>query len=289
MGEESGMPNPNQAIPPDVARRLAQSIERLLASLGGTASAGFREARETDSLRSAPGPLVALTFRFSRGSSGPGALVLPGAVGLGLTRLLLGETADAAPTTPGPEDEDALSELANQAASGVATALGECLGKPVGFEAPAAKWLPAGGAGLPVWSDRISLVVALSVGGMTADAFLVVPRAAIVPAPAAAPVEATLPPLRESAERKNGNGMELLLDISLPVTVELGRTRMMIRDILHLAPGSVLELDKLAGEPVDILVNDKSIARGEVVVIDESFGVRLTSIVTPSERVASLQ
>jgi flagellar motor switch protein FliN len=99
----------------------------------------------------------------------------------------------------------------------------------------------------------------------------------------------TLPPLVDAGPRKEENGMDLLLDISLPVTVELGRTRMMIRDILHLAPGSVLELDKLAGEPVDILINDKSIARGEVVVIDESFGVRLTSIVTPSERVAGLR
>jgi len=83
--------------------------------------------------------------------------------------------------------------------------------------------------------------------------------------------------------------MEMLLDISLPVTVELGRTRMMIRDILHLAPGSVLELDKLVGEPVDIMINDKPIAGGEVVVIDENFGVRLTSIVSPTERVVNLQ
>ena len=113
------------------------------------------------------------------------------------------------------------------------------------------------------------------------------PRAA---APAkSTPVAAELPPLPESAGRKNGNGIELLLDITLPVTVELGRTRMMIRDILHLAPGSVLELDKMAGEAVDILINDKSIARGEVVVIDENFGVRLTSIVTPSERVMNLR
>ena len=206
-----------------------------------------------------------------------------------MARLLLGEAVEAAPAAPGAEDEDALRELANQVASGVATALGECVGKSVAFEAPAAEWLAAGGAGLPVWSDGVALVVAVSVGGMTAEAWLVVPRAVVMPAPVVTPMDATLPQLREPAERKNGSGMELLLDISLPVTVELGRTRMVIRDILHLAPGSVLELDKLAGEPVDILVNEKSIARGEVVVIDENFGVRLTSIVTPSERVASLR
>lgn len=283
------MVNAQPAIPHEAASRLALSVERLLASLGGPASAAFREARGTESLRSLSGPIVALTCRFTRGANGPGGLLLPGAVALGVARLLLGETAEAAPAAPGPEDEDALRELANQMASGLATALGECVGKPVGFEAPAAEWMAAGGGGLPTWTDSLALTVALSVGGMTADGFLVVPQGAVVAAAVPTPVGATLPSLRESTERKNGNGMELLLDISLPVTVELGRTRMMIRDILHLAPGSVLELDKLAGEPVDILINDKSIARGEVVVIDESFGVRLTSIVTPSERVASLQ
>lgn len=283
------MANPTETIPHEVARRLALGVERLLASLGGAASVSLREAQGPDAIRSLPGPLVALTCRFSRGASGPGALILPGAVGLGLARLLLGEPADATPPAPGPEDEDALRELANQTASGLATALGECLKVSVGFDAPAAEWLAAGGAGLPTWADGVTVPLTLSAGSVTGDAWLVVPSAVAAPAPAAAPMEAALPPLRESPGRRNGNGMELLLDVALPVTVELGRTRMMIRDILHLAPGSVLELDKLAGEPVDILVNDKSIARGEVVVIDENFGVRLTSIVTPTERVASLK
>lgn len=83
--------------------------------------------------------------------------------------------------------------------------------------------------------------------------------------------------------------IELLLDVSLQVTVELGRTRRQIRDVLTLGPGSVVELDKLAGEPVDVLVNGKRIARGEVVVIDEHFGVRITDIVSPVERAQSLR
>jgi flagellar motor switch protein FliN/FliY len=83
--------------------------------------------------------------------------------------------------------------------------------------------------------------------------------------------------------------IELLMDVSLRVTVELGRTAMSIREILDLGPGSVLELDKLAGEPVDILVNDKPIAKGEVVVVDENFGVRVTDIISPARRVASLR
>lgn len=83
--------------------------------------------------------------------------------------------------------------------------------------------------------------------------------------------------------------LRLLYDVSLNVTVELGRTRRAIKDILDLSPGSIVELDKLAGEPVDILVNNKRIAVGEVVVIDENFGVRVTDILTPAERIQRIE
>ncbi|MDN4073429.1 flagellar motor switch phosphatase FliY [Fictibacillus terranigra] len=86
-------------------------------------------------------------------------------------------------------------------------------------------------------------------------------------------------------ETKN---LDMLLDIPLQVTVELGRTKKSIKDILELSPGSILELDKLAGEPVDILVNQKLIAKGEVVVIDENFGVRVTEIVSRRDRLQNL-
>ncbi len=83
--------------------------------------------------------------------------------------------------------------------------------------------------------------------------------------------------------------LSLLLDIPLKVTVELGRTQKQIKDILELSQGSIIELDKLAGEPVDILVNNKLIAKGEVVVIDENFGVRVTDIVSQWDRVQKIQ
>ncbi|WP_028550433.1 flagellar motor switch phosphatase FliY [Paenibacillus sp. UNC451MF] len=83
--------------------------------------------------------------------------------------------------------------------------------------------------------------------------------------------------------------LNLLLDIPLKVTVELGRTNKVIKDILELSQGSIIELDKLAGEPVDILVNNKLIAKGEVVVIDENFGVRVTDIVNQWDRIQKLQ
>jgi flagellar motor switch protein FliN/FliY len=85
------------------------------------------------------------------------------------------------------------------------------------------------------------------------------------------------------------SNLSLLLDIPLKVTVELGRTNKMIKDILELSQGSIIELDKLAGEPVDILVNNKFIAKGEVVVIDENFGVRVTDIVNQWDRIQKLQ
>ena len=83
--------------------------------------------------------------------------------------------------------------------------------------------------------------------------------------------------------------IDLIMDVPLEVTVELGRTKMQIKDILDLGTGSIVELDKLAGEPVDVLVNGKLIAKGEVVVIDESFGIRITDIVSQMERLTKVQ
>jgi len=90
-----------------------------------------------------------------------------------------------------------------------------------------------------------------------------------------------------SGER-TGNDIEMLMDIPVQLTVELGRTRIPIKHILQLAQGSVIELDALAGEPMDVLVNGCLIAQGEVVVVNEKFGIRLTDIVTPSERMRRL-
>ena len=87
-----------------------------------------------------------------------------------------------------------------------------------------------------------------------------------------------------SAGTAAGNDINMILDIPVQLTVELGRTRIPIKNILQLAQGSVVELDALAGEPMDVLVNGYLIAQGEVVVVNEKFGIRLTNIVTPSER-----
>jgi flagellar motor switch protein FliN/FliY len=101
-----------------------------------------------------------------------------------------------------------------------------------------------------------------------------------------APVK--FPPLGEGVPQGVGQNINLLLDVQLTLTVELGRTKQYVKDILGLGEGSIIELDKLAGEPVDLLVNNKLIAKGEVVVIDENFGVRVTDIVSPSERLSKI-
>ncbi len=83
-------------------------------------------------------------------------------------------------------------------------------------------------------------------------------------------------------------GLELLLDIPLEISVELGRVRMMVKEVVELGTGSIVEIDKAAGEPVDVMVNGRLVAKGEVVVIEDNFGVRITEILTPQERLARL-
>lgn len=102
-------------------------------------------------------------------------------------------------------------------------------------------------------------------------------QTAAEPAPAAAaPAAAT------------HNDIDLILDIPVQMTVELGRTKIAIKNLLQLAQGSVVELDGMAGEPMDVLVNGCLIAQGEVVVVNDKFGIRLTDIITPSERIRKL-
>lgn len=119
------------------------------------------------------------------------------------------------------------------------------------------------------------------------DSFESPPAAAEPSAPA--PADGFEPmPAAKPAKPSDDRSLDFILDIPLEVAVELGRTRMVINDLLQLGQGSVIELTKLAGEPLEILVNNKLVARGEVVVVNEKFGVRVTDIVSPMERVKSL-
>ena len=95
-------------------------------------------------------------------------------------------------------------------------------------------------------------------------------------------------PLSKVEPTTTRNDIDMILDIPVQLTVELGRTKIAIRNLLQLAQGSVVELDGLAGEPMDVLVNGCLIAQGEVVVVNDKFGIRLTDIITPSERIRKL-
>ncbi|MCD6569295.1 MAG: flagellar motor switch protein FliN [Deltaproteobacteria bacterium] len=93
---------------------------------------------------------------------------------------------------------------------------------------------------------------------------------------------------KKESTQKEAQNLDFILDIPLDVTVELGRTKMLINDLLQMGQGFVIELNRLAGEPVDVLVNNKLVARGDVVVVSDKFGVRITDIISPLERVKSL-
>jgi len=102
-------------------------------------------------------------------------------------------------------------------------------------------------------------------------------------------VESSGPAVEEEADSELGEReLDFILDIPLELSVELGKSKMLIYDLLQLGQGSIVELNKLAGEPLEVYVNKKLVARGEVVVVNEKFGVRLTDIVSPIERVRSL-
>ncbi len=102
------------------------------------------------------------------------------------------------------------------------------------------------------------------------------------------PAEGAGPPSPGAGAPAAAN-MEFILDIPLEVTVELGRTKLLVHELLKLGQGSVIELTKLAGETLDVLANQKLIARGEAVVVNEKFGVRLTEVVSPMERIERLR
>jgi flagellar motor switch protein FliN/FliY len=102
------------------------------------------------------------------------------------------------------------------------------------------------------------------------------------------PLQSVAPPAVGETNGSQDSNLDRILDIPLVLSAQLGNTRMLIKDLLQLGPGSIVELDKLAGEPLEVLVNERLVARGEVVMVNEKFGIRLTDVISPSERVKKL-
>jgi len=259
-----------------------------------------------------PGSCVGMAMRISQGRSGIVYLIWKADDAIALAQLILGEEP-----TPGAEASadyrDALSEAANQIGGSLSTALRTVLGVPVTVEAGPVTALADAGACLEVFRDEppapmlcvasvtreesapgeVALIVSSSLLPETDKTRrhddVSVAKEGTVSATSAAAGPAPFAPLAGGERASSNNGIDMLLDVNLQVSVELGRTRLQIRDILQLGPGSIVELDKQAGDAVDILVNDKPIAKGEVIIIDENFGVRLTSITSVTDRIKNLR
>ena len=109
------------------------------------------------------------------------------------------------------------------------------------------------------------------------------------PAKIESSVQTPAPPVVSETNASGIPNLDRILDIPLLLSAQLGSTRMLIKDLLQLGPGSIVELDKLAGEPLEILVNERLVARGEVVMVNEKFAIRLTDVISPMERVNKLR
>ncbi len=258
------------------------------------------------------GSVVALPVTLSGAARGAGLVAFNESTAGLMADILVGGDGSNPPEALNELHLSALGELGGQLASALGEGLGSALGRAVAVSggelaAVQAQDLPASAAGLGAALTALEFSLEVE-GGLPSPFVFVVGEAvaaslaggAAAPAPAAAPTTggfggtmnapvvqaAQLSQLTGGLPAGAGNNLELLMDVPLRVTVELGRTEKLVKEVLALGPGSVLELDKLAGEPVDILVNEKRIATGEVVVIDENFGIRVTEIIAPRDRVS---
>jgi flagellar motor switch protein FliN len=239
-----------------------------------------------------PLPWVVVKVPYARGLSGAHSVLMSTGSGLAIAHTILGGGDDMPMELVG-EHEDAIKETLSQMLSGATATLVPVLARTVSF-APVSLWVADDQSAMPpelAGADAPWVIDALVRGG---DGFqvamlLTVPVALareIAEIAGQRAADAPAEPARLAAEPSQ---LDLILDVTLPITVELGRARMQIQDVLKLGPGSVIELEKAAGDPVELYINDRPIAKGEVVVIDENFGVRLTSIVTAAERVRTLR
>ena len=227
-----------------------------------------------------------------------------------ISSLMMGDEKGAAPADLSDAHQSTVQEFTNQLLASAATQLSHSAGGAVNTTPAmlsiannaAAIQLPAGNELVKITYDFVingvvnsklyhimdtGLAGGLGGGGRMAQSAMGAQMVAQQPQVGISPVK--FPPLDEGIPAGVGGNISLILDVPMTLTVELGRTTQLVQDILGLGEGSIIELDKLAGEPVDLLVNGKLIAKGEVVVIDENFGVRVTDIVSPSERLTNIK
>ena len=256
---------------------------------------GIDDVTTAELIRQVPLPWVLVEIRYARGLTGAHWLILGQAGALLLGHALAGDDEGVEALEFLPSHEEAIGETVNQILGAASSAIAPMLGRSLGFD-PVKLHMVDDATTLPpeltaqlerLWlvgaeatgPDGLRVAFKLTIGTDLAREIVTLGASSQASQAADTPSEADHQP----------SSLGLILDVTLPVSVELGRARMQIQDILKLVPGSIVELDKSAGDPVDILINDRPIARGEVVVIDENFGVRLTSIVTATERIKAIR
>lgn len=216
---------------------------------------------------------------------------------------------DGAPVaSPGEAEIAALTDLMTEMGRALAEAVSLVLGEPCEVDASSVELGPVSlPPGFALTETAAAITFTIQMEGHQPDEM----RALISPAAAFALSNAAIMPpaastdgeamhLEQTVEDPDSRprlmvagqelprGIDLILDIPLEATVELGRARLLIKDVLELTSGSIVELDRIAGEPVDLLVNGRLVAKGEVVVIEDNFGIRVTEVVSPADRLAGL-
>ncbi len=261
---------------------------------------------------------VQVSMGYSGGLNGRNLILFNNSDAGIISSLMMGDESGAAPPELTEAHQSTIQEFVSQMLSSMATQFSERLGKPISATAPALSIVrSAADLKLPPGGDLVKITYNIGIEGIVNSKFYHIMEAAMASEVARGPQSAMstgfqqsmpaqqqaghpqmaqvgispvkFPPLGEGIPSGVSGNIGLLLDVPMTLTVELGRTRQLVKDILGLGEGSIIELDKLAGEPVDLLVNGKLIARGEVVVIDENFGVRVTDIVSQAERISKIQ
>ncbi|MBN2040957.1 MAG: flagellar motor switch protein FliN [Spirochaetes bacterium] len=279
----------------------------------------FVEVKSQDNIRAElNNQYVQLPMDYTGGFNGKNVIILNSGDAEVISSLMMGDETGAKPAELTEAHQSTLQEFVNQMLSSVATGLSNRFGRSINATPPNISIVnDSSELNLPHGNELVKITYNLKIGNLVNSRFfhimelplgLDIARAGnpggsgqqqMMQSKGFDAVESSgqqtsinpikFPPLGESVPYGAGSNISLLMDVPMMLTVELGKTRYLVRDILGLGEGSIIELDKLAGEPVDLLVNGKLIARGEVVVIDENFGVRVTDIVSPAERLNKVQ
>jgi flagellar motor switch protein FliN len=312
------------SLPPSELNSIRDTLNSAVGSvapslsgyLGGRTlriSRPFIEVKSQDGVRADfSGRYVQVAMDYTGALSGKNLIVFNFSDAGSISSLMMGDDRGVPPADLSEAHQSTIQEFTNQLLSSMATQFSGSLGG--GISTTPASLSMAGGGGdlqLPPGGDLVKVTYDFAIDGVLNSKLYhimdmnmaqgLAGAMGVMQQPVSQPQQfqahggqvgispVKFPPLDEGIPPGIGGNISLILDVPMTLTVELGRTTQLVQDILGLGEGSIIELDKLAGEPVDLLVNGKLIAKGEVVVIDENFGVRVTDIVSPAERLTGLQ